>query len=340
MREARVMAWTRPAVRALKPYYQAPVAGDPLRLDQNTNLFGPNPALLQATTPPMDQYPSRDADRLLAALAEHHGLSPAHFCVGNGSDEVLDLITKAFGGRETTLATLQPPYSLYPFYATLQEMEFVVARDAESLIEEGAKITILASPNNPTGQSVPDHVIESLLDGDLVVVDEAYGDYADHPSWLSRVDEFDNLLVMRTFSKAYGLAGARVGYVAGNPDLIARLLLVKPPFNLNSWSEDLAVRALAEQDWLGQVVAETKVQRERLEGGLAKRGFRVTPSQANFVLADHTVDPAHIAHGLKRQAILVRTFPGRPGLEQAVRFGVGTADHVDRLLAALDEVLP
>ena len=348
-RADRVVAWTRPAVRALKPYYKAPIDGDPLRLDQNTNLWGRNPVLDEVPVPDMDQYPSRDGDDLLAALADWHGLSSEHFVVGNGSDELLDLVTKAFAAPQQTMALPAPSYSLYPFYAALQDlrlqrvpMRWAFRVDVDGILAAKPQLVVVASPNNPTGNRVPAADLERLLAGTdgVVVVDEAYIEYAGlRHSMLGRVEEFDNLVVMRTFSKAYGLAGLRIGYVAANTLLAARLRLVKPPFNLNTYSERVAVAAVAGQAFVDGVVAGTVAERERLGNALTALGFRVHPSQANFLLTEHNTDPGIIADGLRRRGILVRTFAHVDGLEHAVRFGVGRPEHSDRLLTALAEVL-
>lgn len=348
-RAERVLQWTRPNLRALKPYYKAPLDGSPLRLDQNTNLYGRNPALDAVTPPDADQYPTRDADDLLAALADFHGLRPEHFVVGNGSDEILDLLTKTFTAPGQTLACPMPSYSLYPFYAQLQDLRVQQVRlnskyglDVEGLLAAEADLTLIATPNNPTG-NVPDEAdLERLLaqSTGVVVLDEAYIEYAGlGKSWLSRVEEYDNLGVMRTFSKAYGLAGLRIGYLAGNTDLIERLRLVKPPFNLNTYSEAVAVAAIDRQEWVDDVVAQTRLERTRLAEALTQRGFKVHPSDANFLLTEHAEDPAVIHGGLRDRGVLVRTFPGKEGLERKVRFGIGRPEHTDRLLAALDEVL-
>lgn len=346
-RRERVLGWTRPAVRDLKPYYKAPLDGNPLRLDQNTNLYGRHPAL-DTPCPDVDQYPTRDADALLDALASFHGLAPDNFVVGNGSDEVLDLLTKAFAAPGQTMASPAPSYSLYPFYAKLQDLKFVqvpltsrFGLDVDGLLEADAALTIVANPNNPTGNRFPVGELRRLLDGTdgVVVVDEAYIEYAgEEHSLVADVEVFDNLVVMRTFSKAHGLAGLRIGYVAANEALAERLRLVKPPFNLSVFSEAVAVRALQDTSWSDAVVAQTIEERARLAAALKERGFRVHPSDANFILTEHA-EGAAIAAGLKQRGILVRRFPDAPRLQDAVRFGVGRPEHSDRLLAALDEVL-
>lgn len=350
-RAAKVAAWTRPSVRALKPYYKAPLDGDPLRLDQNTNLHGPNPCLadLDPTAVDVAQYPTRDADALLDDLAAHHSVAPENLVLGNGSDEILDLITKAYTLPGGTLAAPTPSYSLYPFYAHLQDLKLkqVPLRggfrlDVDGLLAAEADLTIVASPNNPTGNRFPTGDLERLVlesDG-VVVVDEAYIEYAGEPhSFLRRVEDYDNLIVTRTFSKAFGLAGLRIGYAAANQDLMQRLRLVKPPFNLNLLSEAAGRLALQHKDWMEATVAAVVEERERMADALRRHGFRIHPSDANFLLADAPDDPGIVQDALKRQGILVRTFPGGAGLDRCVRFTVGRPEHTDALDAALAEVL-
>lgn len=348
-RQQRVLEWTRPAVRGLKPYYKAPVEGDPLRMDQNTNLYGPNPALARVDPARIDftLYPSRDADDLLAALAHHHGVSPDHFTIGNGSDEILDIITKAFTRPGQTLATPWPGYSLYPFYATLQDLGFAKVPlrggfrlDVDALLETDAAVTVVASPNNPTGNRHPAGELERLIEGasGIVVVDEAYIEYApDHGSLASRVEDHDNLIVMRTFSKSHGLAALRIGYAVANQHLTERLRLVKPPFNLNAYAEAVACEALADTTWMEGVITQTAEERDRLMHGLKRVGLRPHPSDANFILCD-APDPAGLSAALRNAGILARTFPGADGLDTAIRFTVGRPEHNDRLLQALAEV--
>lgn len=353
-RAAWVLEKTRPTLRGLKPYYQAPLQGDPLRLDQNTHLLGPNPALRDVDLAQLDvsQYPTRDSDALRDALGRLHGLDPDRFLCANGSDELLDVITRTFTRPGDRLATTLPSYSLYPFYATLQDLDLVQVPlghrfqlDVDRLLEVQATVTVVACPNNPTGNRFPrDDLLRLVEESDgMVVIDEAYIEYANEDgkdlSLIRDVDEHDNLIVTRTFSKAYGLAGLRTGYLAANQEVTRRLLLTKPPYNVNVVSEALAVAALQHTAWLQDNVAQVQGERERLADRLRTLGFRVHPSDANFILCDAPTDPAVLQAGLKRHNILARTFPGKPRLEQTIRFTVGAPEHTDALVTALEAVL-
>jgi histidinol-phosphate aminotransferase len=262
---------------------------------------------------------------------------------------MLDLIVKPFAPARSTLATPWPSYSLYPFYAALADLRLrkvpwrgAFRLDVEALTAEPASVTLVASPNNPTGHRTPRGELERVLaqsDG-IVVVDEAYIEYAaPGSSLLPYVEDHDNLVVMRTFSKAYGLAGLRIGYLAANRELADRLRLVKPPFNLNLFAERVAIAALARQDFVEHVVDETVVGRDRLARELAGLGVRVHASEANFILFDVAGDPGAVAAGLRGRGVLVRTFPGAEGLEHAVRVTVGTPTENDAFLAALAATL-
>jgi histidinol-phosphate aminotransferase len=351
-RPSRLDAWLRPEVKGLKPYYKAPLEGNPLRLDQNTNLAGPNPAIAKVDARRLDatQYPSRDADDLLQALSNFHGLPPELFTAGNGGDELLELLVKAFGEPGSVLAVPSPSYSLYPAIAKGAALRYkavptkggFATLDIEALAATKPRMVWVANPNNPTGARYNTGDLELLLaavDG-LVLVDEAYIEYAGlRHSLLPRVEEFDNLVVLRTFSKAYGLAGLRIGYLAASRALSDALRLVKPPFNVNVYSEAVAAAALDEQEWVDAGVKAVRAERERMAAGLKRLGFRVHPSEANFLLTDPPVDAGELLLALRKAGILARTFPGTPGLERTIRFTVGLAQHTDALLAALKAIV-
>jgi histidinol-phosphate aminotransferase len=239
---------------------------------------------------------------------------------------------------------------LYSFYAKLAGMKFqpIATRggfaqlDVEALVAAKARLTFIANPNNPTGARFAGGEIERVLEGTdgVVVIDEAYIEYAGlRHSLLSRLDEFDNLVILRTFSKAYGLAGLRIGWLAANEALTKRLRLVKPPFNLNLYSEAVAIAALEEQEWVDQGVSEVRQERERLAAKLKTLGFRVHPSEANFLLVDPPMDVSVLQKGLQAKGILARTFHGNAALERSIRFTVGQPQHTDQLVAALQAIL-
>lgn len=349
-RKQKVAGWTRREIARLKPYYKAPLAGDPLRLDQNTNLMGNNPALAKVRLADLDltQYPSRDADLLRAALSAFHGLPEDRFVAGNGGDELLDIVCKAFGEPGQTIAAPWPSYSLYPHVAEVAGLKFkpvptqrgFANLNVDALLELQPRITVVATPNNPTGTRFPGGELERLaqgLDG-VLVVDEAYIEYAGlKHSFLPRIEEFDNLVVLRTLSKAYGLAGLRVGYLAANEDLAAMLNAAKAPFNVGVLPEAIAVAALDEQEWVDAGVRVVRAERDRLATLLAKAGFKVHPSEANFLLTEPPAGASETQDGLRRRGILARTFTDA-ALQRCLRFTVGKPEHTDRLVTALRDL--
>lgn len=348
-RRTRVEGWTRKEVARLKPYYKAPLAGDPLRLDQNTNLMGNNPALANVRLADLDltQYPTRDADALRLALADFHGLPDDRFVCGNGGDELLDILCKAFGAPGATIATPWPSYSLYPHVAEVAGLRFkpvptkrgFAELDVDALLAAKPRIVVVATPNNPTGTRFATGELERLaagLDG-VLVVDEAYIEYAGlKHSFLPRVEAFDNVVVLRTFSKAYGLAGLRVGYLAANEHLARMLNAAKAPFNVGVAAEAVACAALDEQAWVDTGVKAVRAERDRLEHELAKAGFKVHPSEANFLLTEPPAGASETQDELRKRGILARTFTDA-ALQRCLRFTVGGPQHTDRLVAALKD---
>jgi histidinol-phosphate aminotransferase len=350
-RMERIEGWVRAPVRSLKPYYKAPEVEGALRLDQNTNLVGTNPVLADLRAGAAEtQYPGRDADHLLAALADFHGHLPDNFLAANGGDEALDILVKAFGEAGATIVTPTPSYSLYPFYPKLAQMKHVevplragfAELDVAAILAAKPRIVLLASPNNPTGNRFPSDQVQRLIDetDGVVVVDEAYIEYAGlKHSLLPRIESHDNLVVLRTFSKAYGLAGLRIGVLAANRDLMGRLRLVKPPFNLSTFSERAAMAALDGQAWVDAGVRMVRAERERMATHLRKLGFRVHPTDANFLLTDPPMDAGELLLALRAKGILARTFPNTPAVRHCIRFTVGRPEHTDQLVAALQAIL-
>lgn len=342
----------RKSIRSLKPYYQAPTQ-PMLRLDQNTNLTGPNPAIarLDATKQDLSLYPTRDADPLLEAIEARHRLQPGSVVCTNGSDEALDLILKAYTEPGDTLQVPDPSYSLYPFYAALHGLEFKKQPlgddwlpDVDTLVAEPAKVTLIASPNNPTGRALDRDRLDQLIDNatGLVVIDEAYAEYHDREGLLARTETARNLIVIRTFSKAYALAGTRLGWLAAHPDTMEALKLVKPPFNVGLLTQELGLMALQEQDFVEQSVATVRTQRDALQQALTGLGFTVIDSDANFLLCfpgDDQPDGPTLNEQLRTQGIAARVFPNHPRLKRAIRFTIGKPEHTQRLTMALNTIL-
>ncbi len=342
----------RASIRTLQPYYQAPT-GPMLRLDQNTNLTGPNPAIarLDATKQDLSLYPTRDADPLLEAIEQHHDLQKGSVICTNGSDEALDLILKAYTEPGDTLQVPDPSYSLYPFYAALHDLEFKQQPldddwlpDLDALIAENAKVTLIASPNNPTGRAMDPRQLERLVKNaeGLVVIDEAYAEYHDPKGLLALTRSARNLVVIRTFSKAYALAGTRLGWLAAHPDTMQALRLVKPPFNVGLLTQELGILALKEKSFVHQSVETVRTQRRQLSQALTGLGFSVIHSDANFLLCFPARDAPHgpvLNERLRELGIAARVFPKHPRMKRAIRFTIGNKEHTQRLTSALETIL-
>lgn len=342
-----LLARVRERLNEYVPYYDAPT-GDLKRYDQNVNLLGPHPAI--ATTNPVAKanlYPDRDNRRVLEALAARLDFEWRHFWVGNGSDDVLDLCLRLFLEPGQRLVVPSPSYSMYPHLARLSRVAYVPVETDEDFQTSAARIlaqkpdmVLVCNPNNPTGTLMDPRVVGEILESfdGPVLVDEAYADFSE-TSVAPLVDTHPNLLVARTLSKAYGLAGLRIGYGIAHPDVAELVRRAKPPFTLNRYCEGVAVNALADPAPVDSVVATVRTQRQRLAKGLQALGFRVWPSHANFLLTLPPIPNDELRQALKQRGILVRLYEHEPRLAEHVRFTIGTQDDTDGLLAAVGDVL-
>ncbi|MBI3272128.1 MAG: histidinol-phosphate transaminase [Planctomycetes bacterium] len=339
----------RPSLRGKEaPAYPSPPGGF-LHLEANTNLFGAHPAARRALAASartgFNQYPTEHSDALRSALADFHNVEPGQLLIGNGSDEVIDLLTKAYVAPGARVAFPAPSFVMYRFYAGVnlgKPTPVPLAEDwglhARALAAARAPLTLVASPNNPTGNAFPERELLRLVRAarGIVAVDEAYAAFAGQD--LTRhVRRHPNLIVLRTFSKSHGLAGLRVGYALGGPAAMERLYRAKAPYNVSAASEAVAVEALADGAFVDRTVEAVRRERPRLVAGLTRLGFRPYPSDANFVLVECPIAPRPIVEGLRRREILVREFPGEPRLARCIRVTVGPASVTRRFLAALRE---
>ena len=318
-----------------------------IKLNTNENPFPPSPRVLEAirTVDPehLRRYPSPKADAFRAMAARVHGVSADMILAGNGSDEILAIVMRTYLGPGDALAYPDPTYSLYPVLAEEGENRVrTVAWEANwelpiaALLATGARAIFFANPNAPTGTVVKKSRVRDLalaFDG-LLLVDEAYVDFADE-SCLDLVRELPNVVLCRTFSKGYALAGLRFGYAIAQPSVVAEMMKVKDSYNCDAVSILAATAALEDQAYAQQSWQAVRSERTRLASALGKRGYEVIPSQANFVLARCPGgDAAAIYRALKARGILVRFFD-KPGLADKLRITVGTAEQNDELLGAL-----
>jgi len=344
-------------VRGLTPYVpgEQPKLANLVKLNTNENPYGPSPRALAAIAAEAGDtlrlYPDPNADRLKAAIAAHHGITPAQVFVGNGSDEVLAHAFMALLKHEAPLLFPDISYSFYPVYCGLYGIEpGIVPLDEHFGIRINDYIgranggIIFPNPNAPTGCLLPLSEIERLLEHNtdsVVVVDEAYVDFGGE-SAISLIGRFPNLLVVQTLSKSRSLAGLRVGFAAGHPDLIEALERVKNSFNsypLDRLAIVGAVVAFEDDAYFRACCDKVVASRTRLVSALDALGFEVLPSAANFIFARHPQrDAATLAAQLRERSIIVRHFR-QPRIEQFLRITIGTDAQCDTLLAALHEIL-
>ncbi|HLF93151.1 MAG TPA: aminotransferase class I/II-fold pyridoxal phosphate-dependent enzyme [Planctomycetota bacterium] len=331
------------------PTYPGPEAGL-LRMDANTNLIGRNPAIDRAAKRVSEidlaQYPTCLSDDLRSAIAREHGLESEEVLVGGGSDEVLDVLCRAFLNPGDVVACATPSFVMYAFFGRLHFGKVVEvplrrpdwALDVEALLGVKAKLTFVASPNNPTGNAVPAADLERLLAGStgLVLVDEAYADFCGQ-DFASRVRRFENLVVSRTFSKSHGLAGLRVGYGVANRPVMERMYGAKTPLTLSAASEAIALESLADPSFVRETVAGVQRERARLAGRLADLGFRPQRTDANFMLVDLGEPSGPLAAFLRSKGVVTRPMGDIQGLGDFLRVTVGRPEHTDRLVALIRE---
>ncbi len=345
------MTLTRQIVASMTGYVPGEQPQDRryIKLNTNENPYPPSPHVIDAVRAAVDEdlrlYPDPMANMLRDRAAAVYGLQRENILVGNGSDELLGLITRACVGAGDRVVFPHPTYSLYDTLVTIQEGEVVHVSYPEdfslpaSLAQARGRLTLVCNPNSPSGTLVSIDAIRALareLAG-ILVVDEAYVDFADSTA-LELVRECGNVLVLRTFSKSFSLAGMRIGLAFGPPPLIAELLKVKDSYNVTRLSIVAAAAALEDYGWMEANVARIRRTRSRLTEALRQMNFVVLPSQSNFVLARRPgADLAGVYQALKLRGVLVRYF-ARPELRDALRISVGSDAEIDTLLAALQEV--
>ena len=322
-----------------------------IKLNTNENPYPPSPRVLEAIRAidphALRRYPQPMADDFRAVAARIHGVHQESVLAGNGSDDILQIALRTYCAAGDVLASPDPTYSLYPVLSELADVTFTTvpwgpnwSLPIDALLATNARAIFFANPNAPSGTWVEPGAVSTLASRTdaLVLVDEAYVDFAD-ANCLGLLARHDNVLISRTLSKGYGLAGLRFGYAIGHPSIIAQMAKVKDSYNCDAVAIAGASAALEDQAYARECWTLVRQQRDRLTLDLTRRGFFVLPSQGNFVLA--TVpgqgDAAWIYDALKTRGLLVRFFD-KPGLRDKLRITVGTADENDALLAALDAV--
>lgn len=337
------------------PPYRAPQADAAVRLNTNESPWPPPDGYLEELsarvgTLDLNRYPDRDARALRAALAARHGWQPDGVWVANGSNEILQTLFLTFGGAGRSVALFRPTYAMYEHIARVTATA-VAAKDVPEpwtldpetvawvVSFEPPAITMICSPNNPTGNAHPPSVVRAALEAGpgLVVVDEAYGEFGGE-SAVALLEENPRLVVVRSFSKSWRLAGARIGYALAHPWLIEALQIARLPYHLSSLTQAAGEVALRHQQHILGQIAEIVVERDRLAKELERApGVEVFASDANFLLFRTPWDGARLWRALADAGVLVRDFSGM--IPRALRVTVGSAEQNLTFVETLRSVL-
>lgn len=338
--------------------YGAPQLQVPVVLNVNENPYPPSPlirhemaAAIVTAAGTLNRYPDREATQLRADLARYlgHGLTADRVWAANGSNEIMAHLLTAFGGPGRRMLTFTPSYSMYPEYARNTCTEFVtVPRRADFGLDAGLvldairetepTVVVIATPNNPTGTVVGLDVIDEVCSGTeaIVVVDEAYQEFSSGPSALELLDRHPRLVVSRTMSKAFALAGGRVGYLAADAAIVDACRIVRLPYHLSAQTQAVARVALAHADELLAQVRQLAAEARGFEAWAKGRGYAVIDSQANFTLIGRFADRHQVWQDLLDRGILIR----ETGPDGYLRVSAGTPEEMAALRAALDDLLP
>jgi histidinol-phosphate aminotransferase len=344
-------------IQSIIPYQPGVLKAGALKLASNENPLGPSPLAVEALKQNLEKinlYPDGACLRLKQALAAHYGLPPEYFLPGNGSDEIFHFIAAAFlePGGEMLTSTLT--FSEYTFAAKLfaGHCEYAPILDGRlSLPDIFRKITprtrliFLANPNNPTGTYFPESEFADFMakisEDIMVVVDEAYAEYAgekDYPDALKLLKKFPNLLVTRTFSKIYGLAGLRVGYAIAAPEVITYLNKTREPFHVNALAQAAAVAALGDRDFLRKSLENNAAGKKYLGAEFDRLGLKYYPTAANFIFVYVKQDCVEVFQKLLERGVSVRPMQSF-GVADAIRVTIGTPEQNQKFMQALREIL-
>ncbi len=330
---------------------------DVIKLASNENPVGPSPRVLEEierVAPEIHRYPDAAGFALKKDLSAHHDVPMEEICLGNGSNELIDLICRTFATPAEHIVFGDPSFVCYWLGATAANVPFTkvplrdrVHWDVDALlaaVKPETKVLFVANPNNPTGThmgaSDVRRLLEELPEQVVAVLDEAYVQFADSDDYASALgmrNVRERLVVLRTFSKAYGLAALRVGYAIARPELIDFLNRVRAPFNTGAISQAAARAALADAAWMERYVEMNRVERKRVSEGLEEAGLDVAPSQANFVLADFGRPGKEVYDALLRKGVIIRPMP--PPIDTMLRITIGLPEENDRMLAAVRELV-
>ncbi|MFD0988697.1 histidinol-phosphate transaminase [Mariniflexile jejuense] len=334
----------RPTIKALKPYSSARdefqgVTDNMVFLDANENPFENG----------VNRYPDPQQGKLKVMLSEIKDISTKNILLGNGSDEILDLIFRAFcEPNQDNIVILPPTYGMYEVLANLNAIGIKKVNlddafqpkvdDVLNVADINSKLLFICSPNNPSGNSFTSEAIEKMVSNfkGIVVIDEAYIDFSTEKSWLSRLNEFPNLIVTQTLSKAYAMAGIRLGICYASEEIIKVLNTIKPPYNINELTQKKAIELLNVKDLATNQIADILKERSALISELKAISYisKIYPTDANFVLVK--VDDANKRYNqLIEKGIVIRNRTSQPGCENSLRLTVGTPKENEILIKTL-----
>lgn len=365
------MALVSPEVARLRPYEPGkPIdevrrelgVDDPVKLASNENAWGVSPRAVEAIAEAargLHLYPDGGCFYLRRDVAAFLDVAPGQLVFGNGSNELIDMLVKTFvqpGQNVVTSAVSFVAYKLSTLGAAREFREAPLGPDKGfdldallALVDENTRMIFIANPNNPTGTCLGAEALDRFLaavdercaaDPPILVMDEAYIEYqgrADYPDSVALVARRPRTVALRTFSKAYGLAGARCGYAVTSPELVGLLERTRQPFNVSALAQAGARAALADQDFVRRCVTETLLERERVHKRLEALGFDVIPSHANFLLVDFHRDAAALHQTLMRRGVICRPM-GPYGLTTHLRVTIGLPTENDRFLAVVSNL--
>ncbi|QGG49025.1 histidinol-phosphate transaminase [Heliorestis convoluta] len=359
------LTWARQDIRDMVPY-QAKVYPEGVKIDANENPFPWPQSYVQRVqseiaTYPFTRYPDSEAKELRHALSLYTGRSTEEILISNGSDEAIQLILLTFGGPGLATVISHPTFVMYGMATRyvggkvidvpLLEEKGTYRLDVPGLLAAAAKeesrVIVICNPNNPTGNCFSEEDIIAVLEGTdkIVIVDEAYYEFAGK-SMAARLQEFPNLIILRTFSKAFGLAGLRVGYTMASQEIIQEMHKVRQPFNVNAFSQRAACIALEEREAFQEQIDTILAEREKLLPRLKPFSWQVYPTDANYIFLrpygeteeEQMAITTKIHQALLDRALLVRKLGGGPGLNGTLRITVGQEKENDQLIAALESL--
>lgn len=354
-------AYIRKNIREMDGYTpgEQPKQKNLIKLNTNENPYPPSPNAIKLfaefSTEKLRLYPDPMADELSKTIAETYGFAQENIMVGNGSDDILNIVIRTFVNENEKIVCFDPSYSLYEVLAKIQNAgahiinlaedfsipeDFLSSKLDELSKQKDLKVFFIANPNSPTGNAFPIREIEIICSKfkGIVLVDEAYGDFADDNA-LRLLKNFNNLIVSRTLSKSYSMAGVRLGWAISSPPIIKEMIKVKDSYNVNVLSQILAVGALKDQTYFKNTVSKIKATREKLIERLKMLGFTVIPSQSNFVMTSPPDKNGNkLFHYLRIRNIIVRYFPA-PKTKNFIRITVGTDEDMQKLLDCCTEYI-